>query len=218
MENINWLGNAGFFFDDLNGKRVYFIDPIELGDRNVGKADILFLTHAHPDHFSLKDIEKLLKGDTVIVATQDLIDRIPNNNEKIIVSPNNSYTVNGFSFQTVPAYNINPARLEFHPKANNWVGYIFDLNGMKIYHAGDTDFIPEMNTFKDLNLDIAMLPIGGHYTMDWEEAADAANTIAAKKTIPMHYKMQLGERAKEAENNFKDKVTNSDVVIMEEFK
>ena len=107
-------------------------------------------------------------------------------------------------------------RLSFHPKANNWVGYIFELNGQKIYHAGDTDFTEEMRNLKNLNLDVALLPIGGTYTMDVQEAAEAANEIAAKTTIPMHYKNLVGENYKSIEEEFKRLVKNSKVVILKE--
>jgi L-ascorbate metabolism protein UlaG (beta-lactamase superfamily) len=98
------------------------------------------------------------------------------------------------------------------------VGYIFKLNGKKIYHAGDTDFIQEMKLLKDDNLDVAMLPIGGTYTMEVDEAARAANVICAKITIPMHYRRLLGEKSDEAEEKFKKIVTNSKVIILEELK
>ena len=97
------------------------------------------------------------------------------------------------------------------------MGYIFELNDKKVYHAGDTDFIPEMNNLKSLNLDVALLPMGGTYTMDAQEAAQAANAIGAKITIPMHYKMIVGNKASEVEEKFKSLVTTSKVLILTEF-
>ena len=218
MENINWLGHASFFFLDKNGNRVYFIDPFQLGKRNLEKADIIFITHAHPDHFSQENIDKIIKSDTFIVATPDVLEKIDISSErKINVKPNKEYAIKGFTFSTIPAYNNKPEKLNFHPKENNWVGYIFNLNGKKIYHAGDTDFIEEMKNLKDLSLDIAILPIGGTYTMDAEEAAFAANEINAKITIPMHYKNLLGEKHQEETEKFKKLVTNSKVIVLEEF-
>ena len=137
---------------------------------------------------------------------------------KFAVEPNKSYEIKGFKFQTIPAYNIHPEKLNFHPKANNWVGYIFELNGKKIYHAGDTDFIPEMRNLQTLNLDVAMLPIGGKFTMSAEEAAEAANAIAAKITVPMHYRRLNPESHQTLEEKFKQLVTNSEVVVLEELK
>ena len=218
MEDIIWLGHASFFFEDKKGNKIYFVDPFELGGRKLEKADLIFITHAHYDHFSPKDIAKIIKDDTVLIAPSDILSRISiPADRKVEVKPNQSYEVKGFRFSTVPAYNIKPERLNFHPKANNWVGYIFELNDKKVYHAGDTDSIPEMNNLKSLNLDVALLPMGGTYTMDAQEAAQAANAIGAKITIPMHYKMIVGNKASEVEEKFKSLVTTSKVLILTEF-
>jgi len=219
MENINWFGHASFFFNDKNGNKIYFVDPFQLRNRAKEKGDIIFITHAHPDHFSGNDIDEIIKDDTVIIAPPDILEKIDiENDRKITVEPNKDYEVKDFKFSTIPAYNNHPQRLAFHPKANNWVGYIFELNGMKVYHAGDSDFIDEMKDLKNLNLDIAMLPIGGTYTMHADEAADAANAISAKITIPMHYKVMNEGNYNEVEETFKKLVTNSKVVILEELK
>jgi L-ascorbate metabolism protein UlaG (beta-lactamase superfamily) len=165
------------------------------------------------------DLAKIIKDETVIIAPPDILAKIDRNEAlKQAVEPNKTYEIKNFHFQTIPAYNTSPAKLDFHPKANNWVGYIFELNGKKIYHAGDTDFIPEMELLKDLNLDVAILPIGGKFTMEAEEAAEAANAIAAKITIPMHYKRLNPQNYQEIEEKFKSLVTNSKVVILEELK
>ena len=218
MENITWFGNAGFSLTDLNGNKIYFIDPLELRGRASEKADIIFITHAHQDHFSPKDIDELLKPGTIIVAPPDIVSQVSNPNQKIAVEPNKEYEVKGFKFWTFPAYNTHPDRLQFHPKTNNWVGYFFNINGKKIYHAGDTDYIPEMDGLAKWNIDITMLPIGGHYTMGPNEAAKAANAIGAKVTIPMHYKMQAGEKAQGYLEEFKKLVTNSEVKVLEELQ
>ncbi len=218
MENVTWFGNAGFCFEDKQGNKVYFIDPLELRGRAKEKADIIFITHAHQDHFSPKDIEEILKPETVIVAPPDITSQIDNPNEKVNVEPNKEYDVKGFKFWTFPAYNTHPDRLQFHPKSNKWVGYFFNINGKKIYHAGDTDYIPEMDGLKQWNIDVAMIPIGGHYTMGPDEAAKAANAIAAKVTIPMHFRIQAGEKADDYLEEFKKLVTNSEVQILEELQ
>lgn len=218
MENLNWLGHASFFFEDKTGSKIYFIDPFQLGNRKLEKADLLFITHAHYDHFSQDDIDKIIKEETTIIAPPDILALISiNETRKIKVEPNQSYEVHHFKFSTIPAYNHRPGREEKHPRRNNWVGYIFELNGKKIYHAGDTDFTDEMKGLKNLNLDIAMLPMGGNFTMDVDEMIEAANHIGAKVTIPMHYKMLLGESYKEAEEKLKSGVTNSKVLILTEF-
>lgn len=217
MENIKWFGHASFSFVDENGNTIYYVDPFDLRVKELEKADLIFITHAHPDHFSQTDINKIIKDGTLIIAPPDILEKIDiGADKKIEVKPNGKYEIKGFKFETVPAYNNHPDKLQFHPKANNWVGYIFYINGMKIYHAGDTDFIEEMKALKELNLDIAMLPIGGTYTMHEEEAAEAANAIAAKITVPMHYRSLLGGKHQVVEENFKKLVKNSRVVIFDE--
>lgn len=221
MENITWFGHASFsFVDRKSGSRIYYVDPFQLPkDTSIGsldKADIIFVTHAHPDHLSPSDMSMLLKEDTVVVATEDSLKTLQISQEKFSVTPNNEYTVRDFSFKTVPAYNTNPSRP--HKKGYGWVGYVFSINGLKVYHAGDTDYISEMDNLKSENLDIALLPIGGTYVMTPEEAIEAANAISAKKTIPIHYKMLLGDKTKEGEEIFKNGVTNSEVIFLEEFK
>lgn len=217
MENINWFGHASFSFVDENGNRIYYVDPFDLKAQSLEEADIVFITHAHSDHFSPSDITKILKDNTLVVATADVLEKINiQENRKFTVKPNQSYTIKDFSFATIPAYNNHPGKLNFHPKNNNWVGYVFNLNDKKIYHAGDTDFIEEMKSLDKPGIDIAMLPIGGTYTMDVTEAAAAANVISAKITIPMHYKNLLRERSEDAEQKFKKLVINSKVVILKE--
>ena len=218
MENVAWFGNAGFsFIDKSSGKRIYYIDPFQLPKRGLPKADIIFITHAHPDHLSAGDVEKLLREETVVVATPDSLETLKITQQKFPVEPNNYYDVKGFKFQTVPAYNLKPERLQFHPQENKWVGYIFELNGKKFYHAGDTDFIPEMREFSKRHLDVAMLPMGGYYTMDVDEMIEAARAIQAKTVIPMHYKMQLGGKYKEAEEKLKSELKDTQILILKEF-
>ena len=215
--NLTWFGHASFSFVDENGNKIYYADPFDLKVKKLSPADIIFITHAHSDHFSPSDIAKILKDNTVVVATADVLEKINiPENRKFIVKPNQSYTIKDFSFATIPAYNNHPQKLNFHPKNNNWVGYIFAINGKMIYHAGDTDFIAEMRRLKSLDLDIAMLPMGGTYTMGVSEAAAAANAICAKITIPMHYKNLLREKSEDAEEKFKKMVINSKVTILKE--
>jgi L-ascorbate metabolism protein UlaG (beta-lactamase superfamily) len=220
LNDINWLGHASFFLEDkVSGNRVYYIDPFDLRDKKLPKGDLVFITHAHSDHLSLEDLKKILKDDTFLIAPSDCLDRVDvGKNRKFPVLPNKEYNVKNLNFQTIPAYNIKPERLSFHPKENNWVGYIITLNNKKIYHAGDTDYIPEMDSLKDLNLDIALLPMGGTYTMGVEETIKAANSIQALITIPIHYRRNLGKAYDQAEKKLKEEVKNSRVVILEEFE
>ena len=152
------------------------------------------------------------------MATPDSLETLQIKQEKFPVIPNHEYNVRGFKFQTVPAYNINPERLSAHPKSNNWVGYIFEVNGVKFYHAGDTDFIPEMNAFDKLGIDVAMLPMGGKYTMDVNDVILAVSVIKPKKIVPMHYKRLLGDSYKQAEKKLREGVKNAEVIILPEFK
>lgn len=220
MEGVTWLGHASFMFEDKeSGNRIYYLDPFHFPkEKDLTHADIIFVTHAHHDHLSPEDIGLILKKDTIIVATHDSFKTLNLSNEKIEVVPNKEYEIKGFKFQTIPAYNIKQERVAYHPKSNGWVGYIFEINGQKIYHAGDTDFVPEMENLSTINLDIALLPIGGTYTMDVNEAIKAANAIKAKKVSPIHYKNLLGEKSKEAEEKFRNGVSESEVIILEEFK
>lgn len=220
MENVTWFGHASLsFLDKESGTRIYYVDPFQLSkNRKLEKADIVFITHAHHDHLSRGDIDILLKDDTVVVATPDSLETLKITQEKFPVVPNRQYEVRGFEFETVPAYNIKPQRIEYHPQKNNWVGYIFDINMKRFYIAGDTDFIPEMNELSERHIDVAFLPIGGTYTMAVDEAVMAANAIKAKIVVPIHYKMLLEGKAKDSEQKFKEGVKNSEVVFLPEFR
>ena len=214
VKDITWFGHASFMIKDENfGNRIYYIDPFEFKSDGKQKADIIFITHTHQDHCSQADIKKIIKNDTVIVSVNgcnvsDLSKSV------LMVEPNNEYEVKGLKFRTVPAYNNNPDKLKFHPEANKWVGYIFTVNNMTVYHAGDTDFIPEMKNLGKIN--IAMLPIGGTYTMDVDDAIRAANAIKADVTIPMHYRRLNPQNYAELEEKFKKGVEGK-VMVMEQY-
>lgn len=186
MENVEWLGHASI---KLTGEKIIYIDPWKIkGDE---KADIILITHEHYDHCSAEDIVKILKNDTAIITVADCQSKLMKLNRPIsLVEPGKKLNVKGVVIETVPAYNINKS---FHPKENGWVGYIINMNSKRYYHAGDTDFIPEMASLR--NIDVAFLPIGGTYTMDVKEAAKAANTIKAKITAPMHFGDIVGSRS-----------------------
>ncbi|MBW2971364.1 MBL fold metallo-hydrolase [Candidatus Woesearchaeota archaeon] len=184
---IEWLGHASV---RITGNKVIYIDPFQLQGAQPG-ADLILITHGHYDHCSIADINKILKQDTVIFATPDCtskLAKLEKNNLKL-VEPNKSYSLGNVKLETVCAYN--PTK-QFHPKLNDWVGYIVTANGTRIYHAGDTDLIPEMQQIK---ADVALLPVGGTYTMDAQEAAQAANTIKPKIAVPIHWGSIVGDKA-----------------------
>ncbi|MDE1823336.1 MAG: MBL fold metallo-hydrolase [Candidatus Micrarchaeota archaeon] len=201
--SLNWIGHASFLIRDL-GKNIY-IDPFMLNGVE-DKADIIFITHPHFDHLNQDDLKKITTPDTTVIVPKSCAKEIKKG-EVFPVEPNRDYGVDGIKFRTLPAYNIVSDRLDKHPVANGWVGYVLEISGTTIYHTGDTDFIPEMN---GLEVDIALLPMSGTYTMDVNEAIDAAHAIKAGKFIPMHYKAVLGEEnSKLAEQLFKKRVKNS---------
>lgn len=215
LDSIKWFGHASFMFTDQNsGNRVYYIDPFEFEGDGMEKADIVFITHAHYDHCDSAAVKKILKPGTVIVVPGGCREKLNVSAEFVDVVPGQSYDIEGFKFRTVPAYNVRPERLEFHPRSNNWVGYLFELNGKVVYHPGDTDFIPEMKSLG--KVDVAFIPMGGTYGMDVDEAIQAANAIRPGIVIPMHYRRLLGNDFEEAEEKFKAGVTKSKVVILEQ--
>jgi L-ascorbate metabolism protein UlaG (beta-lactamase superfamily) len=182
QENIHWMGQSAFRIED--GPLQIYIDPFKLPP-DLPKADIIFLTHAHFDHFSIEDIAKIKTEHTTIVAPKDVALKF--GDAALSVVPEKDYTIGPWKVTTVPAYNLDK---NFHPKSKKWVGYIITLsNGQKIYHAGDTDFIPEM---RGIVTDVAMLPCGGTYTMTATQAADAANSFKPALLIPMHFGEGLG--------------------------
>jgi len=191
-----------------NGKTVY-IDPFRINEV-PHDADFIFITHSHYDHFSTADILKVAKIDTIFVSVEDTkssleLMGIPEE-QIIIVEPNNKYKVQDINFETVYSYNMNK---NFHPKENNWVGYIIELNEIKYYIAGDTDNIDEI---QDIKCDIAFIPIGGTYTMNSKEAAELANKIDTKVVVPTHYGELVG--TKEDLDEFIKLVNNKEINVL----
>jgi L-ascorbate metabolism protein UlaG (beta-lactamase superfamily) len=179
-KKIQWLGHDGFRIDGV--KTIYF-DPYEITESP--KADLVLISHEHFDHCSPEDVAKIQDTDTVIITENDSARKLTGNVK--VLKPGESLTVDDIRVQGVPSYNTDKA---FHPKANNWLGFIVEMEGVKVYHAGDSDFIPEM---KDLEVDIALLPVSGTYVMTAEQAVEAAVAINPKLAIPMHYGAIVGD-------------------------
>jgi len=199
IEKIHWLGHDSF---RLEGEVTVYIDPWKLPP-NSPKADIILITHDHYDHCSPEDVAKIQKADTVIVTIPAAARKLKG--EVKTVKPGDKITVKGIEIEAVPAYNTDKP---FHPKGAGHVGFIVTLGGKRIYHAGDTDFIPEM---KGLKVDIALLPVSGTYVMTAEEAAKAAEAIKPEVAIPMHYGEIVGSE-RDAER-FKE-LTSVQVTIL----
>ena len=189
LESIEVLCHSCIKFN--KGEVIYF-DPFKI-EKNYNDADVIFITHDHYDHYSEEDIDKVIKEETIIVAPEDLLTKLLKKgferDNMVLVTPNQKYTVKGIEFQTIPAYNVNK---QFHPKANEWVGYVLKIEGVTYYIAGDTD-ITEEN--KKVKCDVAFVPVGGTFTMDYKEAAELINEIKPKIAVPTHYGSIVGEKS-----------------------
>lgn len=192
----------------IKENKTIYIDPFKIQEIKHD-ADFIFITHSHYDHFSIEDIIKIAKKETIYITVKETKSKLEligvPEEQIIIVEPNKKYELHEISFETVPAYNIGKI---FHPKTNNWVGYIIELDKTKYYIAGDTDHLKELESIK---CDIAFLPIGGTYTMNAKEAASLANMIDAKIVVPIHYGEIVGTK-KDLEQFIK--LTNKDTEIL----
>lgn len=183
LEHFTWFRQSAYQWK--GGGLVVYIDP--WGVTTEDPADLIFITHAHDDHFQPEEIERLRTDRTRIVAPVNVAEDL--SGEVTAVSPGDSLEVAGVKVQAVPAYNVAEERLEMHPKAYGWVGYILTLGSTTYYHAGDTDHAPELSSVR---ADVAFLPIGGTYTMEAVEAAGLAKAISPKLAVPMHYGFVVG--------------------------
>lgn len=199
-EEIIWLGHSAFL---IKNSKIIYIDPYNISDENLPKADLILLTHGHYDHCSCDDIAKIAKDGTVIFATADCqskLSRLKKAIDLAVVCADDEFAFGEVEIKVVPAYNLDKP---FHSKEAGGVGYLIKMKDIIVYHAGDTDCIEEMHKLTgyqggDKSF-VALLPVGGRYTMCAEEAHEAVKMIKPMISIPMHYGSVAGtsEDAKE---------------------
>jgi len=181
---LQWFGHASFKIS--SGSDVIYIDPWKLKNA-PHDATIVLVSHSHYDHLSAPDIAKVLGHNTKLIAPGDVVKQLKKGE---ILKPGQSIDVNGIKITGVPAYNITK---EFHQRSNNWLGFVIEIAGKRIYYAGDTDATDEMKALT--NIDLALLPAGGKYTMNAAEAADATKQFKPKQAIPYHWGDIVGSQA-----------------------
>lgn len=180
IKNIHWLGHSGFRID---GEKVLYIDPYQI--EGGPPADIVLITHEHFDHCSPDDVSKIQGENTIIVTEKDSAAKLTG--DVRIMKPGEALDLDGIKVTGVSSYNTDK---DFHPQKNGWLGFLVEIENIKVYHAGDTDFIPEMKGF---DVDIALLPVSGTYVMTAPQAVKAALAINPEIAIPMHYGAIVGD-------------------------
>jgi L-ascorbate metabolism protein UlaG (beta-lactamase superfamily) len=187
LKQLHWLGHDSFRIDR---PIVVYIDPWRLPPDSP-KADLILVSHHHYDHCSPEDVENIRDAKTLVVANTTAAAKL--NAPVRVLSPGKSLEVQGLRVEAVPAYNLDK---KFHPRQEGHVGFILEIGGERLYFAGDTDAIPEMET---ITCDVALLPVSGTYTMTAEEAAGAAGKIRPRVAVPMHYGAGVAGSADDAE-------------------
>jgi L-ascorbate metabolism protein UlaG (beta-lactamase superfamily) len=196
----------------IKGSKVIYTDPFKV--TKADEADIVLISHEHFDHLSLEDLQKVISPQTTILASVSCkggLNKVKAKEIKLL-SPGDKVTIGKVEVLAVPAYNVNKFRAPgqvFHPKQDKMLGFVFQMDGTRVYFAGDTDFIPEM---KSIQCDIALLPVSGTYVMTDAEAAEAAEAIRPKIVVPMHYAAIVG--TEEDARRFKSLVKSSQVEII----
>ncbi len=182
LEHVHWLGHDTFRID---GSSTIYVDPWKLPAGQPPATGIL-VTHDHYDHLSLDDIDKVTGQGTIVVGPSCVTANLGSRNA-VTIEPGQTVAVGSAKVTAVPAYNLNKYKapgVVYHPRASGHVGYVVDMDGRRIYHAGDTDAIPEMD---EIDVDVALLPVGGTYTCTAAEAVEACTRLRAKVVVPMHF-------------------------------
>ena len=176
VEGIQFERIVQSSFRIRSGDLVIYVDPHRLTEAD--KADLVLITHEHFDHLDSTAIAAIQTDDTVVIANGPCAQRVKGRGKVVAMKEGDTVTEKGVQVRAVAGYN------SFHPRGFN-VGFVFTVAGKNIYHAGDTDRVPEMASLGPI--DVALIPIGGTYTMDEKEAAEAVRDIKPKAVIPMHY-------------------------------
>lgn len=188
---IRWYGHDTFTIDDSDKK--ICIDPYKL-TKSI-KIDIILISHNHFDHLSIEDLSKVADNNSIIISSMECIDKISHIKCKQIIGmlPYDEKIIHNIKIKAVPAYNINKinpdTKKPFHPKSDNKVGFLINIQNVSIYYIGDSDFIPEMDEIKT---DVLLVPVSGTYVMNVQEAASVIDKIRPKLAIPMHYGTIVG--------------------------
>lgn len=186
LDRLVWLGHDAFL---IEGTPTIYVDPVRLED-DTPEADLVLVTHGHFDHCSPADIAKVANGDTIIVGPPDCAAGVRGlGGEHRLVEPGTRLELLGMEIETVPAYT---RRSRMHGRTNGWIGYMISRGDERWYHSGDTDYIVEM---RDIQADVACIPVSGGTVMSPVEAAAAARCIGAGVTLPMHYGTFMGSRS-----------------------
>ena len=188
LENIEVLYHSSI---RINKDKIIYIDPFKI-DKNYNDADMIFITHDHYDHYSEEDIDKVKKANSIFIVPENLLKKLIKkgiNDENIItLAPEDIEIIDGIKIEAIHSYNIDKP---FHPKEKNWLGYIIEIDGVRYYISGDTDITREN---KKVKCDVAFVPVGGTYTMNFSEAAQLVNIIKPKIAVPIHYGSIVGTK------------------------
>lgn len=210
LENIhvNWQSSICL----ETGGAVIYLDPWQLTEE-IHDADIVCITHSHHDHFSPEDIAKAAKEDTVLIAPESAAEEISGKtaiagDNILFIRPGEEVHFGDISITGIPAYNVGKP---FHKKENGWLGFIIEADGTKYYCAGDTDVNEDI---RQVRCDVALIPIGGHYTMNVQEAADYINEIAPEFVIPTHFGCVENAGSKNDDTNFLSRINENTKVVL----